>query len=195
MGRIRKVCAFCGSSPGARPDYSLAAKKLGRRLADRGTGLVYGGARVGTMGDIADAVLKEGGEVIGVMPRLLVEKEVAHEHLTELHVIDTMHERKSLMADLSDGFIALSGGLGTLDELFEVVTWAQLGMHAKPCGLLNVCGYFDLLKAYLDHAVSERFIEPRHREMILMDESADALLDQFESYQPPVVEKWLDRRN
>ena len=195
MGRIRKVCVFCGSSPGARPDYSLAAKKLGRRLADRGTGLVYGGARVGTMGDIADAVLKEGGEVIGVMPRLLVEKEVAHEHLTELHVVDTMHERKSLMADLSDGFIALPGGLGTLDELFEVVTWAQLGMHAKPCGLLNVCRYFDLLEAYLDHAVSERFIEPRHRDMILMDESAEALMDQFESFRPPVAEKWLDRKN
>ncbi|MBU4316872.1 MAG: TIGR00730 family Rossman fold protein [Proteobacteria bacterium] len=191
---MKRICVFCGSNPGANPRYVQTAKALGRVMAEKSLGLVYGGASVGMMGEIADAVLQAGGDVIGVIPKFLVDKEVSHEHLTDLRVVNSMHERKMLMADLSDGFIALPGGLGTIEEFFEVVTWAQLGMHGKPCGLLNVAGYFRMLVEFLEHAVQERLIRAEHRSMILMDENPRALLEKFDSYQPPVVEKWMDRR-
>ena len=186
---------FCGSSPGGRPEYVQAAKDLGRVLVSKNLGLVYGGAGVGMMGEIADTVLREGGEVIGVIPRFFVDKGVVHERLSDLRIVGSMHERKGLMAELADGFIALPGGLGTFEEFFEVVTWAQLGMHQKPCGLLNVCQYYQRLMDFLDHAVSERLVRMEHRSMILVDESPEALLKKFETYQPPVVDKWLDKRN
>jgi len=192
---MKRVCVFCGSSPGGRPEYVQAAKELGRVLVSKNLGLVYGGASVGMMGEIANTVLGEGGEVIGVIPRFFVDKEVAHERLSDLRIVGSMHERKGLMAELADGFIALPGGLGTFEEFFEVVTWAQLSMHQKPCGLLNVCQYYQLLVDFLDRAVSERLVRVEHRSMILVDESPEALLKKFEAYQPPVVDKWLDRRN
>jgi len=190
---MQRVCVFCGSSPGSRPEYVQAARQLGRALADREIGLVYGGASVGVMGEIANAVLEEGGSVTGVIPRSLVEK-VAHTGLADLRVVGSMHERKALMAQLADGFIALPGGLGTIEEFFEVVTWAQLGMHQKPCGLLNVCQYYDGLMDFLAHAVAQRFIKEAHRAMILMDENPDSLLNRFEVYRAPKVDKWIDPR-
>ena len=157
---MRSVCVFCGSNPGRRPEYLAGAADLGRTLAARGLRVIYGGAHVGTMGALADAVLAAGGEVIGVIPGLLVDAEVAHPGLTDLRVTGSMHERKAMMADLSDGFIALPGGLGTLEEFAEIVTWAQLGLHAKPTGLLNLLGYYDGLLGFLDHATAERFVRP-----------------------------------
>ena len=192
---MKRICVFCGSNQGGRPEYVEAAKKLGLLLAERNIGLVYGGAKVGTMGAIADTVLDSGADVIGVMPRLLVEKEVAHSGLTELKIVDTMHERKHLMAELSDAFVALPGGLGTLDEFFEMATWAQLGMHDKPCGLLNVCGYFDNMIKFLDTAVSEAFVRKEHREMIFVHDNPKSLIDAFESYEAPAVAKWMDLKN
>jgi uncharacterized protein (TIGR00730 family) len=192
---VNKICVFCGSNYGGRPEYKEAAKKLGHLLADRNIGLVYGGAKVGIMGAIADTVLNRGKEVIGVMPRFLVEKEVAHSGLSELRIVATMHERKNLMAELSDAFIALPGGLGTIEEFFEVVTWAQLGIHNKPCGLLNVCGYFANLMMFLDTAASENFIRKEHRKMIFLHEKPEYLLHQFESYRAPAVAKWMDLEN
>ena len=156
-------------------------------------GLVYGGARVGLMGVLADAALKAGGEVIGVIPRALVAREVAHAGLTELHVVESMHERKALMADLSDGFIALPGGWGTLDELFEILTWAQLGLHQKPCGLLNVQGYFDPLLSFVDHSIDEGFVRPEYRRLFAVADAAAPLLDLLSRQTPPTVEKWIDR--
>ncbi len=164
---MRSVCVFCGSNPWAAPEYLAGAADLGRTLASREIRVVYGGAHVGAMGALADAVLAAGGEIIGVIPGLLVEAEVAHPGLTELHVVDSMHERKAMMAGLAEGFIALPGGLGTLEEFAEVVTWAQLGLHAKPTGLLNLLGYYDGLLRFLDHAMEERFVRPEHRDMIL----------------------------
>jgi uncharacterized protein (TIGR00730 family) len=193
MTALRRVCVFCGSSPGARPSYAAAAVALGGMLAARGIGLVYGGARLGLMGAVADAVLLAGGEAIGVIPRLLLEKEVGHTGLTELRVVESMHERKQAMADLADGFIALPGGMGTIEELTEILTWAQLGMHAKPCGVLNVAGYFEKFLGFLDHAVEERFLRPANRAMLLVEGTPGALLDRMAAYQPPRVEKWLDR--
>ncbi len=190
---VRRVCVFCGSSPGASPRYLAAANGLGVLLAQRGLGLVYGGASVGLMGKLADAVLAEGGEVIGVIPRAMITKEVAHAGLLDLRVVDSMHERKALMADLSDAFIALPGGIGTLEELLEILTWSQLGIHDKPCGVLNVRGYFDGLLALLDHVVAERFMRPEHRAMLLAEPTPEALLDALEGYAAPVQEKWLDR--
>jgi uncharacterized protein (TIGR00730 family) len=190
---LKRVCVFCGSSRGANPRYLTTAHRLGTILAGRRIGLVYGGGCVGLMGKLADAVLAEGGEVIGVIPQALVELEVAHVGLPDLRVVSSMHERKALMADLSDGFIALPGGLGTLEELCEILTWAQLGFHAKPCGLLDVRGYFRHLLAFLDHALAERFIRPEHRAMLLEDENPEALLDAMRTYEPPRREKWLDR--
>ena len=195
MNRMKRICVFCGSNQGGRPEYVEAAKKLGLLLAERNIGLVYGGAKVGTMGAIADTVLDSGADAIGVMPRLLVEKEVAHSGLTDLKIVDTMHERKHLMAELSDAFIALPGGLGTLDEFFEMATWAQLGMHDKPCGLLNVCGYFDHMIRFLDIAVSEEFVRKEHREMIFIQDNPESLIDAFESYEAPAVAKWMDLKN
>lgn len=174
---IRRICVFCGSRPGARPEYMNAAVSLGRALAERGIGLVYGGASVGTMGAIADAARGAGGEVIGVIPRGLVDRELAHEGLSELHIVDTMHERKARMAELADAFVALPGGTGTLDETFEIFTWAQLGLHAKPCALVNLAGYYDGLLTFLDHAVAEGFLEPEHRELVLVRDAPEPVLD------------------
>ena len=189
---MKRICVFAGSSRGLGPEYVNAAKSLGRELASRELGLVYGGAKVGLMGVLADTVLEAGRDVIGVMPTALVEKEVAHHGLSDLRVVGSMQERKALMIDLSDGFIAAPGGLGTLEEIFEVLTLAQLGMHEKPCGLLNVCGYYGALLRFLDHSVNERFIQELHREMIVVEESPQALLDRFDHYQPARVSKWVD---
>jgi uncharacterized protein (TIGR00730 family) len=190
---MHRICVFAGSSPGARPEYALAAQELGRALVARQLGVVYGGARVGLMGSVADTVLAGGGLVTGVIPEGLVTKEIAHDGLTELRVVASMHERKAMMNDLADGFIALPGGWGTLEEFFEVLTWAQLGLHRKPCGLLNAHGYFDRLLSFIDHSVEERFVRSHHRSMVLVARSPDELLGQFDAYVPPVVEKWIDR--
>ena len=167
---------------GSRPAYAKAARQLGHALASGNLGLVYGGTDVGTMGELANAALEGGGEVIGIVPRIFVEKAIAHDALSDLRVVDSMHERKGLMAELSDAFIALPGGLGTIDELFEMVTWTQLGIHRKPCGLLNVCGYYRELANFLDYAVSEGFIKEPHRSLILIDESPDMLLKKFDEF-------------
>ena len=167
---------------GSKPAYAKAARQLGHALASRNLGLVYGGTNVGTMGELANAALEGGGEVIGVVPTIFVEKEIAHTALSDLRVVDSMHERKGLMAELSDAFIALPGGLGTIDELFEMVTWTQLGLHRKPCGLLNVCQYYRELANFLDYAVSEGFIKMPHRSLILVDENPDALLKKFDEF-------------
>jgi uncharacterized protein (TIGR00730 family) len=190
---MQSICVFCGSNPGARDSYAEAARRLGRAVAARRLKLVYGGAAVGLMGALADAALAAGGEVIGVIPAALVEREIAHKGLTELHAVRSMHERKALMADLSDGFIALPGGAGTLEETFEVWTWGQLGHHRKPVGLINVEGFFDRLLGFLDHLTAEQFMRREHREMLLVASDPDELLDRFESYRAPVVEKWIRR--
>lgn len=183
---------YCGSSPGRILDYARAAKELAGVLVDNDIELVYGGASKGTMGILADAVLEQGGAVHGVIPKMLQEKEIAHPGLTELHVVATMHERKSMMAALSDGFIALPGGFGTLEELIEIITWGQLRFHDKPCGILNVRGYFDKLLAYLDHTQKEGFLRAENRAMLLCDDNAVGLLNQFERYTAPHIEKWAD---
>jgi hypothetical protein len=190
---MRSICVFCGSNAGARNAYVEAAREAGRAIAARGLRLVYGGASVGLMGALADSALAAGGEVVGVMPRALIEREIAHARLTELHEVASMHARKALMADLSDGFLALPGGAGTLEELFEVWTWGQLGHHRKPVGLLNVGGYFDLLVAFVAHQERESFIRPEHRNMLIVESEPTRALDRFESYAPPVVEKWIKR--
>ncbi len=192
---IGRLCVFCGSTTGGSPVYGEAARRLGATLARRGTTLVYGGASIGVMGAVADGVLAAGGQAIGVMPRALFPREVAHAGLTELRVVGSMHERKALMADLADGFIAMPGGIGTLDEWFEAWTWAQLGIHGKPLGLLNVGGYFDPLLAFLDRMVEERFLAPRHRALALVDAEAESLLDRLESAAAApagALEPWLD---
>ncbi|MEJ2534351.1 MAG: TIGR00730 family Rossman fold protein [Gammaproteobacteria bacterium] len=190
---MRRICVYCGSSPGQREEYAQAARKLGRLLVERGLGLVYGGASVGVMGAIADAVLEEGGEAIGIIPRALAVREVEHTGLTEQHVVESMHERKALMAELSDGFVALPGGWGTLEEIFEILTWAQLGFHAKPCGLLNVAGYYDDLFRFLGHARGEGFVRDVYHGMLLMEDEPAALLDRFAAYRAPKVRKWIGR--
>ena len=186
------VCVFCGSSPGRRPEYTAAAQRLGRALALSSRRLVYGGGNVGLMGVLADAALAHGGEVTGVIPRHLVEREVAHAGLSDLRVVDSMHQRKQAMADLSDGFIVLPGGLGTLEEFFEIWTWGQLGLHRKPYGLLNVAGYFDPLLAFLDHTVEERFVSTDHRALLSVAEDPEALLNALDTHAPPATPKWLD---
>ena len=193
MSNLRALCVFCGSSPGARPSYRGAAERLGAAVAARGLDLVYGGAHVGLMGAVADAALAAGGRVIGVLPRALATKELAHRGVTELLVVDSMHERKAEMAERSDAFVALPGGIGTLEEWFEVLTWSQLGFHAKPCALLDVDGYFAPLLALLDRAVAERFVTPAHRAMVLVDDDPERLLDAIAAWRAPVVEKWIDR--
>ena len=190
---VRRLCVFCGSSPGIRPAYMEAARALGRALHAAGLGLVYGGAHVGLMGAVADEILAAGGTAIGVIPRALEEREIAHRGLTELHVVETMHERKALMAKLSDGFVALPGGMGTLEELFEVLTWGQLGMHRKPIGLLDVGGYFEPLVAFFDRMVSEGFLRPEHRGLALVEREPEALIARLASHRPPAVTKWIDR--
>jgi len=190
---VKRICVFAGSNPGVRTEYRAAARELGRVLAEREIGVVYGGARVGLMGVLADAALAAGGSVTGVMPSVLVAKEVAHNGLTDLRVVSSMHERKALMSDLSDGFIALPGGWGTWEEFFEVLTWSQLGLHQKPCGLLNVDGYFDRLLSFIEHSMDEGFVKREYGRMISVAASPVALLDAFVSYQPAVVDKWIDR--
>jgi uncharacterized protein (TIGR00730 family) len=189
---MNSICVFCGSSPGNDPAYAEAAQRLGRTLAERGTKLVYGGGHVGLMGVVADAALAAGGEVIGVMPRSLVDREIGHNGLTKLHVVGSMHERKALMSELSDGFVALPGGNGTLEEFFEVLTWAQLGEHGKPCGLLNVAGYYDPLLKVFDRMVEKNFLGKAHRELVLVEDDPSDLLRRFEGYEPPKTVKWID---
>lgn len=190
MARMRRICVYCGSNLGRRSVYADAARDLADVLIRHDIEMVYGGADKGIMGVVADAMLKQGGKVYGVVPRMVLDKEIAHQGLTELHVVDSMHERKSMMATLADGFIAMPGGFGTLEEIVEIVTWGQLRFHDKPCGLLNVDGYFDHLLSYLDHANHEGFLRSENREMLLSDENAAGLLQQFESYAAPQVEKW-----
>ena len=187
------IAVYCASSPGADPGFAAAAGSLGRLLAQREIRLVYGGAQVGLMGVLADAALSQGGQVHGVITRALAGKEIAHQGLTTLETVETMHERKAAMADRSDGFIMLPGGFGTWDEFFEVVTWTQLGIHSKPCGVLNVDGFFDPLRALLEQAASQRFIGPEHRDMVIMESDPGALLDRLSSWTPVTVDKWLDR--
>lgn len=189
---MNAICVYCGSSPGRDPAYAEAAEALAGEIAGRGLELVYGGAAKGLMGRLADAALAAGGRVTGVIPQALVDKEIAHEGLTELYVVSSMHERKALMAGRATGFVALPGGIGTLEEIIETLTWGQLGLHAKPCGLLNVRGYFDPLTAFLDHAEAEGFLRGAHRDMLLVDDDAAALLDRFEGWEPPSVRKWVD---
>jgi len=190
---VKRICVFCGSSLGGRPSFRAAAALLGRTLAERRIGLVYGGASVGLMGILADAALEAGGSVVGVIPEALAKKEIAHEGLTALRIVGSMHERKAVMADLSDGFIALPGGMGTLEEFFEIVTWAQLGLHRKPCGLLDVESYFTPLLMFLDRAVEERFVKEVHRGLVLVAREPTALLDAFAEHESPVVAKWIER--
>jgi uncharacterized protein (TIGR00730 family) len=191
---LQRICVFCGSSPGARPAYGEAAEGLGALLARRGIGLVYGGSHLGLMGVLADAVLAAGGRVTGVIPQMLVDKEVAHRGLADLRIVRSMHERKALMAELAHGFIAMPGGYGTLEEFFEVLTWLQLGVHPKPCGLLNIEGYYDPLLALLDRAVGERFLRPANRDLVLAERDPERLLDRMLSFRAPAIEKWVEKR-
>jgi uncharacterized protein (TIGR00730 family) len=190
---MKTICVFAGSSCGSQPEYRAAAEEFGRLLATRNIGLVYGGARVGLMGVVADAVLALHGQVTGVIPAGLVAKEIAHDGLTDLRVVQSMHERKALMADLCDAVVALPGGWGTLEEFFEILTWGQLGLHQKPCGLLNVRGYFDRLLSFVGHSIEEGFVRREHRSMMAVTDSPDELLDLLASYEPPPVEKWIAR--
>ena len=190
---LERLCVFCGSSLGTHPAYVEAARNIGQLLSQRGIGLVYGGGKLGLMGALADACLREGGRVTGIMPRALVEKEIAHCGLTELRVVESMHERKALMADLADAFIALPGGFGTWEEFCEVLTWSQLGLHRKACGLLNVNDYYGPLIAMADRAVAEGFLRDVHRNLMLSDDDAARLVDKLISYKVPVVDKWIDR--
>ncbi len=189
---MKRICVFCGSSSGGDGAYLDTARTMGNAIVRRKLGLVYGGARIGLMGAMADEVLARGGEVVGVIPRALVEKEAAHNGLTDLRVVESMHERKAVLAELADGFVAMPGGFGTLDELCEALTWGQLGLHRKPCGLLNVRGYFDRLLAFLDHAAAERFLQSEHRDVLLVSADPGQLLDRFAAYTPPVVEKLIE---
>ena len=190
---IRRICVFCGSNRGSDGVYADAARGLGRLLAHEGVALVYGGGSVGLMGELADSVLAAGGEVIGVIPHALWAREVGHRGLTDLRIVDTMHERKAMMADLSDAFIALPGGLGTLEEIFEIWTWAQLGLHAKPVGFLDVNGFYAPLMEFLDRAVRARFVRDEHRAIAMIARDPEALLKRFESWQPPRTEKWITK--
>jgi uncharacterized protein (TIGR00730 family) len=189
---VRRVCVYAGSNPGNDLIYAQAARELADLLAERGIGLVYGGGRVGLMGVLADTALAAGGEVIGVMPQALVDREIAHEGLTELRVVASMHERKALMAELSDAFVAVPGGIGTLEELIEIYTWSQLGIHAKPCGVLNVDGYYDHLAAFLDHAVAVGFLKPEHRAVLSVASEPGELLERLAAYVPRTVAKWTE---
>jgi hypothetical protein len=192
MPALRRVCVYAGSNPGARPVYAEAAAELARAMAARGIGLVFGGSRIGLMGVLADTILAEGGEAIGVIPRVLVERELAHTGLTELRTVASMHERKAQMAELADAFVAVPGGIGTLEELIEVFTWSQLGIHAKPCGVLDVDGFYSGLSGFLDHMVDERFLRAEHRSTMLADADPGVLLDRLECYEPIRVDKRLD---
>ncbi len=193
---VKRICVFCGSNPGARSVYADIAQQLGKAIVSQGMGLVYGGGSIGLMGIIADAVLKEKGKVIGVIPHALASKEFAHPGLTELRMVSSMHERKAIMAELSDAFIAMPGGFGTFDELFEILTWAQLGLHSKPIGLLNVEGYFDLLLSFINHVLQERFIQTKHHRMIITSHNPEELLSVLSRCKPfyriPQVIDWKE---
>lgn len=193
--KIEKICVYCGSSPGKNPAYADAAKGLAKELCTRDIGLVFGGGAVGIMGVVADAMLADGGEVIGVIPKALAKKEVAHYGLSELHVVSSMHERKAMMADLADGFIALPGGWGTLEEIFEMLTWAQLGFHEKPCGLLNIEGYFDGLIGFLENSFEQQFVKELYRPLLMKNDQPAELLNQFSKYKAPKVRKWMDEED
>ena len=191
---MRRVCVFCGSSPGARPAYAEAAEELATLLVAGGIGVVYGGGGVGLMGKLADAVLAQGGEITGVIPHALVDREIGHSGVHDMRTVGSMHERKALMAELSDAFVALPGGIGTLEELVEVFTWSQLGLHRKPCGLLDVEGYYEELAAFLDHAVRERFLREEHRSTLIVEREPAALLERMTAYRPDAIQpKWIDR--
>lgn len=189
---MKSICVFCGSSRGNVPAYEDVARSLGETLARTGITLVYGGGHVGLMGVVANAALASGGEVVGVISRSLVEREISHNGLSDLHVVGSMHERKAMMSGLSEGFIALPGGTGTLEEFFEVLTWAQLGEHGKPCGLLNIAGYYDPLLALLDHMVNNEFLSETNRSIVIVEAEPAALLARFEEYRPPKTPKWID---
>lgn len=192
---FERVCVFCGSSVGANRAYAGAARTFGRLLAREKLTLVYGGGTIGLMGMIASAVMRYGGSVIGVIPQALARREVAKTDITDLRIVGTMHERKAMMAELSDAFVALPGGMGTLEEFSEMVTWAQLGIHRKPCGLLNVAGYYDDIIGFFDHAVTERFLKPEYRSLILIDDNPRRMIELLRSYRPPLhIEKWAARR-
>ena len=191
MSAIRALCVFCGSSPGFDPVHGAAAKALGAALGGAGIDLVYGGGRVGLMGMVADAAMAAGSRAIGVIPQALYDLEVGHDGLTELHVVRSMHERKALMADLSDGFIALSGGIGTFEELFEIWTWGQLGDHAKPVSLLNIAGFYDGLTSFLDDVVSAGFLRAAHREMLMVEDEPERLVGRLRDYRAPAIAKWI----
>lgn len=192
---MKRICVFCGSNSGIDPIYLATAEKVGKFLADNNIELVFGGGRVGLMGKIADTVMENGGKVIGIIPQALSEREVAHQGLTELHVVGSMHERKAMMADLADGFIALPGGVGTFEEFCEIVTWAQLGIHKKPCALMNVGGFYDSFIAMFDHSMNQGFIRPQHRALVLVESEIDKLYKAMLEYRPPIVEKWLDKES
>ena len=189
--KIKKICVYCGSSSGKNPAYSQAAVNLALALCERNIGLVYGGGAVGVMGTVADAVLAAGGKAVGVIPKALAIKEVAHDSLSELHVVASMHERKAMMADLADGFIALPGGWGTLEEIFEILTWAQLGFHDKPCGILNIEGYYDGLIGFLEKSFEQQFVNELYRPMLMKAREPQTLLDKFATYRAPKVRKWM----
>lgn len=186
---LNKICVFCGSSYGENPDYTIATEKLGQVFLNRNLGLIYGGARVGLMGILASTIHKQGGKVIGVIPEMLLKREVAFMDLPDLRIVDSMHERKALMFELANGFIALPGGFGTIEEFFEILTWAQLGFHSKPCGLLNINGYFDFFIKFINNAKDEKFIDSEYLDMVIVDKDADTLIDKMLVYKPPKVDK------
>jgi uncharacterized protein (TIGR00730 family) len=190
---MSRICVFCGSSPGSRTIYGERAKALGRLLAEKGIGMVYGGGNVGLMGIIADAVLQSSGEVIGIIPQALLDAEIGHQGLSELRVVGSMHERKAMMAELSDAFIALPGGFGTFEEFSEVVTWSQLGLHRKACGLLNVEGYYDSLLALFDNALQEGFLKPEHRSLVISDNDPEVLIYRLRKFEAPETPKWVTK--
>ena len=191
---MQRICVFCGSSTGVKQEYAVGARELGLVLAKQNIDLVYGGGHVGLMGIVADAAMSAGAKAIGIIPRCLADKEVAHQGLTELKVVQTMHERKAQMSELSDGFIAMPGGFGTLEELFEVITWAQLGIHKKPFGLFNVAGYFDKLIEFIDYQVQQGFVPQSHRDMVIVSDEAEQLVELLAGYQPVTQEKWASTR-
>lgn len=192
---MKSICVFCGSNSGSNSIYKEAAVQLACYLAGRNIKLVYGGGSIGLMGAISEAVLQQGGQVIGIIPKFLAEKELAQTDVTQLHIVDSMHERKALMAELSDGFIALPGGIGTLEELFEVYTWGQLGLHIKPCGLLNINGYYNHLISFLHHMVGEQFLKPINLDMLLIDQTSEGLIEKMAVYQSPKVNKWIESQS